>query len=262
MKQIVLTAKRRDTLGKGAAHRLRAGGSIPGVVYGPETASFSVLVNTRELSGLLRREGHTSMLMDLELDGAQEGRKVIIRELQLHPVTGAFTHVDLYQVSLKRKVHIMVPVRLTGLAEGVKSAGGIMEQVAREIEIACLPGDIPERLEIDVTPLGIGDSVHVRDIKVANVEIITDLDQTVATVVPPTIIKAAAPTAAELEAAAAAEGAPAEGAEGAPAEGAEGAAPAKEGGKEAAPAKDAKGGAPAKGAAPAKEGKGGKKEGK
>jgi large subunit ribosomal protein L25 len=212
MKEIKLTAESREGAGKELSRKMRRGGAVPGVIYGPETKPFPISLKTSDLAGLIRTQGRTNMLIDLDLAGEKAPRKVIIRELQRDPVDGSFTHIDMYQVSMKKKLHLSAVVHLTGLAAGVKNSGGILEHVTREVEIACLPSDIPERVEVDVTALEIGDSVHVSDLKIDNVDILTDQQQTIATVVPPTIIKAeaaAAPTAEE--AAAAAEGVAAEG---------------------------------------------------
>ncbi len=222
MKEIRLTAETRQSIGKENARKVRRTGMIPGILYGPEIEPLPLSLKTSDLAGLIRHEGRTNMLLDLDLANDKKARKVIIRELQRDPVTGAFKHVDLYQVSMKKKLHLSVHVYLTGTPAGVKSAGGILEHVTRDIEIACLPSDIPERVEIDVSALEIGDSVHVGNLKVDNVDILTDLRQTIATLVPPTVIKTeAAPAAAEAV----------EGAEAAPAEGEEAAAAEGEAGK-------------------------------
>lgn len=241
MKEVVLTAQARPAQGKGAARKIRQGGNIPGVLYGPEVKPLNISLNPAELAAMIRREKRTNMLIDLNVGEEKKARKVIIRELQRDPITGAYEHVDFYQVSMKKKLHLAVHVHLAGIASGVKNSGGILEHVTREIEIACLPSDIPERVEVDVSALEIGDSVHVRDLKIEKVDILTDLHQTIATVVPPTIIKVETPVAAVAAEGEAAEGAaPAEGeakAEGA--EGAEGKKPAEAGGKKPADAKAA-----------------------
>lgn len=241
MKEVVLTAQARPGQGKGSARKIRQSGSIPGVLYGPEVKPLNISLNPAELAAMIRREKRTNMLIDLNVGEEKNARKVIIRELQRDPITGAYEHVDFYQVSMKKKLHLAVHVHLAGIASGVRNSGGIMEHVTREIEIACLPSDIPERVEVDVSALEIGDSVHVRDLKIEKVEILTDLHQTIATVVPPTIIKVETPVAAVAAEGEAAEGAAAEGAvaEGeAKAEGAEGKKPG-EAGKKPADAKAA-----------------------
>jgi large subunit ribosomal protein L25 len=244
MKEVVLTAQKREGIGKELARKIRQGGSIPGIIYGPEVKPFPVALKTSDLAGLIRQEGRSNMLIDLNLDQEKKARKVIIRELQRDPITGKYVHVDLYQVSMKKKLHLSAHVYLIGTPAGVKNSGGILEHVTREIDIACLPSDIPDRIEIDVTALEIGNSVHVRDLKIEKVDVLTDIDQTIATVVPPTIIKAeAAAAAAPAEGEAAAEGAaPAEGEAGK----AEGAAPADAKKDAKKPEEPAKGGKPEK----------------
>ncbi len=212
MKEIKLAAETRQSIGKENARKVRRTGMIPGILYGPEIKPLPLALKLSDLNGLIRHEGRTNMLLDLDLANDKKSRKVIIRELQRDPVTGAFKHVDFYQVSMKKKLHLSVNVYLTGTPAGVKSAGGILEHVTRDIEIACLPSDIPEKVEIDVSALEIGDSVHVGNLKIPNVDVLTDAHQTIATLVPPTIIKVeAAPVAAEAV----------EGAEALPAEGEE-----------------------------------------
>lgn len=191
MKEITLTVEKREGTGKEATHKYRRDGNIPGVIYGPETEPLTVAVKSTDLSNLIRHEGRTNMLIDLNVEGEKSPRKVIIRELQRDPITGSPFHIDLYQVSLKRKLHTTVMVNLNGTPDGVKNAGGILQQVKRELDIACLPDDIPNSIEIDVSELKIGDSIHVRDISLDKVEIIAESRLTIATVVPPTVIKVA-----------------------------------------------------------------------
>ncbi|MCX6826561.1 MAG: 50S ribosomal protein L25 [candidate division Zixibacteria bacterium] len=253
MQEIKLMAETREGVGKERSRKLRRTGVVPGILYGPETKPLPLVVKSGELSGLIRHHGRTNMLIDLGLNNETATCKVIIRELQRDPVSGQYCHIDFYQVSMKKKLHLSALVHLTGLASGVKNSGGIMEHVTREIEIACLPSDIPEKIEIDISALEIGDSIHVRDLKVDKVDILTDLGQTIATVVPPTIIKTetvAAPTAEEAaaaeEAGKLAEGETAEGETKAEGEGAkktegEGAKKAEHEVKAAKPGKEAKG---------------------
>ncbi len=236
MKEITLIAEKRIGTGKEASHKVRQAGNIPGVIYGPDIEPVAVAMNTNDLSNLIRREGRTNMLIDLNVGGEDAPRKVIIRELQRDPVTSTPKHIDLYQVSLKRKMNLAVGVHLIGVPDGVKNSGGILQQVRRQIEISCLPTAIPDKIEIDVSKMTIGDSFHVADIELENVDIMTDKKLTIATVVPPTVIKSATEEAAE----AAEEGV--EGVEGA--EGAEGEAKDEDGkaeeGKEEKPAEKKK----------------------
>lgn len=197
MEAIRLSAEKREEVGKGAARKIRVNGQIPAVLYGPETKPRPLAVNSRELAALLRTHGGSSRLINLNIDGEKRSRKVIIRELQRDPVRGDLEHIDLYQVSMKKKLTMTAPISLTGTPEGVK-LGGIMQHVIRELDIACLPSDIPDRIEVDVSALEIGDSIHVRDLSVGTVDILTNPARTIVTVVPPTVIKVEEPVAAEV----------------------------------------------------------------
>lgn len=223
MEQFKLNAEKRDSAGKGVARKLRMKGYIPGVVYGPDIESERVSVKSVLVSAFLRKFGRSSRLIDLDIDG--DNRKVVIRELQRDPVSGALEHIDLYQVSMTRKLTLTVGLELTGTPEGA-TLGGILQHIVRDIEIACLPGDIPEKIEVDVSALQIGDSIHVSDITIEKVDVLIDEKRTIATVVPPTVVKTAAEEAAEkaLE-----EGEDVELAEGEVAEGEEGEAKPAEG---------------------------------
>lgn len=198
MEEVKLSAERREDIGKGASRKIRRSGFIPGVLYGPEVDPFSVSVKAIELATLLRGSGRANRLIDLNINGENKSRKVIIRELQRDPVTSDPKHIDLYQVSMTKKLNLTSRVRLTGTPAGVK-LGGILQHVIRELDIACLPSDIPDRIEVDVSDLEIGDSIHVRDLAVGKVDILTNLARTIVTVVPPTVIKVEEPVAEVAE---------------------------------------------------------------
>jgi len=227
MEEIKILAERRDGVGKGVARKLRADGKLPGVIYGPDTESFSVSINAKDFAAMIRTQGGAGKLIDLAVNGEDKTRKVILRDLQRDPVSGKFEHVDFYEVSMKKKLNMTAKITLVGTPEGVK-LGGILQSIIRELEIACLPMDIPDKIELDVSALEIGDSLHVSDIHVEGIDVLTDLARTVVTVVPPTVIKVAEPEEGEV-----AEGEEAEGeaAEGEEAEG-EGEAKKEEGGEE------------------------------
>jgi large subunit ribosomal protein L25 len=248
MKDISLAAERREGKGKGPAHQLRFSGRIPAVMYGPETEPTSLAVEERAFRTAMKQAGGQSALFTLDVNGKQN--KVILREIQRDPVSNKVLHLDFHAISMNRPIHISIPVHFTGLAKGVKTEGGIMQIVMREVEISCLPADIPEHVEVDVTELGIGDSIHVSELKIANATILGEPTRTVVVISAPTIIKVETPVAA------------AEGAEGAPAEGA--AAGAEGAAKEGAAAAGAKpaAGAPAAGAKAAPAADKGKKEDK
>ena len=230
MKEIALTAVKRPSVGKGPARQSRRDGYIPGVVYGPEVEPTSVAVDERTFRQTMRQSSGASII-NLDVDGKQN--KVVLRELQRDPVTSRIIHVDFHAISMNKPINVAVPINLTGTPEGVKTDGGIMQQTMRELRIECLPKDIPDEITIDVEELRIGDSIHVRDLDVPNVRVLSEEQRTIVTIAAPTVIKVDEP--AEAEAEEGVEGEAAEGeapAEGAPAEGEAGEAKKDEGKKE------------------------------
>jgi len=215
MKEIALSADIRECSGKGGAHRTRAEGKIPAVVYGPEIAPFSVALHEKEFRTAMKNATSSSILV-LNVGGKEN--KVVLREIQRDPITSRVTHLDFHAISMTKPINILVPIKFHGTPIGVKNDGGIMQTTLRELDISCLPGDIPDQIDVDVTNLGIGESVHVKDLDLGNVSILTELGRTIVVISAPTIIKSAVAEGAE-----AAEGETAEAAEGAEtAEGAEG----------------------------------------
>ena len=209
MDRFEIVAHRRESRGKGGARRLRRQGMIPGVLYGPRIESTSVSCELRDVLRVLQHG--QNVLIDLKIrDGAasqdEPEHLVMIRDLQVHPITGVPIHADLYEVSMKETMTVEVPIRLVGKPAGAQM-GGILEQTRRELEVQCLPGDLPPHIEVDVSHLTIGDSIHVADITVDRVKVLTEPHLTIATVVPPMVEKEAVAAAeavtAEEEAAAA-----------------------------------------------------------
>lgn len=229
MKEISLAVSQRESTGKGAARQSRMKGLIPGVVYGPQTKPEPIEINGLKFNAAWRTAGGGSVIFTLEQSG--KSKKVLIRELQRDPITNAIIHVDFHAISMTKPIHLSIPIHLIGTPIGVKADGGIMQTIMRELEISCLPSDIPEHLEVNVEGLAIGDSVHVRDIKLEKAKILDEDDATIVVVSAPTVLKTADEEAAEAAAAAEAEGVEGEAAEGAEAEGK---APAEGGKKEAA----------------------------
>ncbi len=202
MKEIVIKAKARDKLGKEHAKKLRGKGIIPAVVYGAQTTPMPLEVEAKAFQALLRSGLGENIIVTLNIDDPKNGdKKVLIRELQRDPVRGDILHIDFQQISLTKKLTINVPVHLLGTPIGVQQDGGILQHVLRELEVQCLPTDIPEKVEVDVTNLKIGDSIHVGDIKLESVEILSDLQGSIVSVVPPTVFKEpeVAPAAAAEE---------------------------------------------------------------
>ena len=190
-----LTVAPREGRGKGAARKLRADGKIPGVVYGEGQEARPVVLD-RKAFDLLLRSGAQHGLLDLSFEGGSEPLKALIREVQVHPVGRHVVHVDLQRVSMRQKIRIEVPIVLLGKPEGVKTHGGILEHNLRNVEVECLPGDIPQQLEVDVTALNIGQSLHISDLKVERFTILAHADTTIATVSLPAAERAAEEVAA------------------------------------------------------------------
>lgn len=193
---VTLNARSRETFGKNAARKLRSAGRVPAVIYGhgDETRSLEIAIN--ELERLLSHISMGNTLIDLQVEGAKT-TSALIREVQYHAVKPMILHVDFLQVHAGEKIHLRVPVRLHGTPVGVRDEQGVLQEVLHELDVECLPRDIPEGIDIDVEGLAIGDSVHVRDVTIANVTILNDPDLTIASVTTPTVEAIEAPEAAE-----------------------------------------------------------------
>ncbi len=188
MERPVLSAEFREGVGKEKAKKFRTKGLIPAIFYSPRSPSIPLVVDSKEFGKALQTEAGENVLIDLSIRrGDQSERKVVmIKDIQVHPLEGTTLHTDFYEVAMDELVTVEVPVHLVGKAEGIK-IGGILEQVRRVIEIQCLPGDIPRRIDVDVTALKIGDSIHIQDLQVEKAKILFDTNFTIATVVPPAV---------------------------------------------------------------------------
>ena len=163
--QQVLSVKRRPIVGTRPVKRLRSQGVVPGVVYGKEIEPIPVVVNRKELAQLLHSKTGERALVTLRLDDAASWEKpVLVKALQHDPIDGHVLHVDFHAISLTERLRVKVPILLKGEAVGVKQDGGILEHFLREVEVECLPTEIPAGVEFDVSPLKIGETVHVRDL--------------------------------------------------------------------------------------------------
>ena len=187
MPVIPLAGARRDRLGKGGARKSRAAGQIPAVLYGHGETPIPVAIGTRDFEVALHRHEGGNPIVSLALEGGEY--TALIRAVQYDPVTHHILHLDFQHISLTETVEVKVALLFTGLAVGVKDGGGILEHIMREVEVRCLPTAIPPSISLDVSHLNIGDSVHVRDISIPNVVILTDAAATIATVVPPTVME-------------------------------------------------------------------------
>ncbi len=193
MAQMVsLAATPRETTGKGPARQARFKKQIPAVIYGHGRPTQPLLVDGQSLEKALSGVEPASTVIELTVDGKKT--RALIREIQRHPVRPDIIHVDFYEIHAHEKVTLKVPVHLVGAPDGVRNAGGVLDQVTREVEIEVLPEQIPDRVELDVTALKIGDSLHVRDLVIPNAVIFTGAELTIATVVPPRAEEVAAPT--------------------------------------------------------------------
>jgi len=195
-----LLALPRSTSGKGYARQLRLKGRIPGVFYYRSDINVPFSVDEADLLKLLRNK---PPLVDLNIEG-HDSRECVIRYIQRDPVDDNIIHIDLMGIKRGQKLNVTVPVRITGTPVGVKTGGGILQTSMKELEVRCLPKDIPSELVIDVSDLEIGQSRHVRDLSYTDLKLLDDPDELIASVVPPTIIKE--PVAAEEEAEEAEEG--------------------------------------------------------
>lgn len=186
-----LKATLREETGKSAARRLRREGRIPAVVYGHGEETRSLSVDAHEFQMLVKRHSLDTTLVELAIDGAKKGGpvKTLVSEVQAHPYRPEVLHVDFQQIHAGEKVTVEVPIRLTGTAEGVR-AGGVLQHVLHELEMECAVEAIPEAIEVDVSTLDIGDSVHVGELALPDgVEILIDADRTVCTVAAPTVLE-------------------------------------------------------------------------
>lgn len=194
MAMLSLKSARRSDVGKGVARKLRQAGRVPAVYYGRGEAPIPLVVTLRELEEVIDRAEGSNVIVDLRVEGdAGADRKALIREIQRDPVVGNILHLDLQHISLTERIIVEVPIVLLGTPIGVKDGGGILEHLLREVEVECLPTDIPSRLEADVSGLNIGDSLHVSDLKAERVVIKTEADRAIAAVVPPTILEEVKP---------------------------------------------------------------------
>jgi large subunit ribosomal protein L25 len=209
MAEIVVSAKTRADRGKNAARRLRREGLVPGVVYGGKGENVAVAVDPKALQRVLRSEAGRNSILKLDIANAGS-TNAILKSWQVDPIKENFLHADFYRIAMDVAIRVTIPIHVTGEARGVKVDAGILELIMREIEVECLPGDIPERIDVDVTDLGINGTLRVSDLSApARVKILEDADQVVVHVVSVKEEVAAAPgVAAPVEGEAAA--APAE----------------------------------------------------
>jgi large subunit ribosomal protein L25 len=188
MERPVLRAEIREETGKGRVRKLRTKGLIPAVFYGPKSKTIPLVVDSKELVKTLKTEAGENVLIDLDIikDAKTDRKVVMVKDIQIDPIQMKMIHTDFYEVTMDTMVTVEVPIHLIGKPEGTK-VGGILEQVRRVIQVQSLPGDIPKSIDVDVSLLNIGDSIHVKDIQAGKFKILVDSNVTIATVVPPAV---------------------------------------------------------------------------
>lgn len=163
MKQVALNVKSREAVGTAAVKRLRAAGQIPAVIYG-ESGVHSLSVDSVQFKQAWRKIAGSAALLELHLDGAEESTFAIIKEYQRDPRRDTFEHIDFLEIVRGKDMEAEIPVHTKGTANGVKNQQGVLEVHAHELTVRCRPRDLPEFIEVDVTALSVGDSLHVRDL--------------------------------------------------------------------------------------------------
>jgi len=189
MATIQLDSKKRAMTGKGSARKLRAVGRLPVILYGPETSPIMLSLDYKQLQKILRGKSAENIIFDLKVDsnGTNQSRRVMIKEIQKDPVTRDYLHVDFYEISMEKELEVDIPVYLINTPIGV-SEGGILEHIRRELKISCMPKNLVDKIEIDVSGLAIGQSLHIEDIALPpGLKSIEDRDLTIATIVAPSI---------------------------------------------------------------------------
>jgi len=207
MSEFVVAAESRTETGKGPNRRLRGRGMIPGVVYAPGKDAVAVSISPRVITEILQSASGENTLFDIELGGTR--RKVILKEYQREPLKGELLHADFFEVALDKRIEVKVHIELEGTPVGVKNQGGLLEFVTRELELECLPTEIPDKITVDVADLELGRHLRVSDVTLPdNVTLLTEGDVVIAHVVTPRAEVAAAEEEAEaVEAAEGQEGA-------------------------------------------------------
>ena len=209
METLELQAEPRSSAGKSAARQMRRTGKVPAIFYGKKRRATAIAVDAKEfLQKVSAIEG--SHLIRLLSSAEEVANKIaLIKETQYHPVTGAVLHADFYEVDMAAKLRLRVPLHFVGKAAGV-ALGGILQPVQRDVEVECLPGDIPEFIDVDVSALNIHDAVHISELPApTGVRICYDTDVTLVTVLPPTVEEVKVEEVAAAAEVEAAEGAPA-----------------------------------------------------
>lgn len=188
MSETTIEVHQRDETGKSVNRRLRREGWIPAVVYGAGKDPVPIQVERTRFLELLRESGSENAVFQLELAGTGKKRHTMVRQIDADPITRRVLHVDFQRVLMDETVRVSIPIEIVGVAEGVKTHGGVLDFVTREIAIECLPGDIPNSVEIEVTPLEIGDHLETGDLELPEgVALMDEADKVVVSIAPPRV---------------------------------------------------------------------------
>jgi large subunit ribosomal protein L25 len=199
MEQINMASEPRDKTGKCPSRRLRKSGRVPAILYGSGTkGAVQLSLSNKELEKVLHTSAGENVLINLSLEGGKSMKTVMVKEISRHPLKETVEHVDLFEVLMDKKIVVEIPIHLVGKAEGL-AFGGIVQQETRKVRVECLPDQIPSSLDADVSPLGIGQALHMSDIKLPEgVKVLDDLEGMVVSVVAP-VAEVETKTAEEVE---------------------------------------------------------------
>jgi len=199
-KQVKLKVEPRMSVGRSAVRKLKARGVIPAIIYGGKDKPQPLQVSARDINAMMSHASGENVLVELEVAGEKSNRTALVQEVQHSPVSGDILHIDFHAISMDETIQAEVPLEPTGIPNGVKNFGGLLEQSLRMLTIECLPRDLPDRITVDVSQLNIGDSIHVRQIQLpSGVTSKVPPDLTAFSVLAPTVEEE--PVVAEAEAA-------------------------------------------------------------
>jgi large subunit ribosomal protein L25 len=183
MAELKIEVQRREETGKGPSRRLRAGGMIPAVVYGGGKEPVPIQVERNVVLQLLKQGGGENAVFLLKLSGTGKSRHTMVRKIDVDPISRQVAHIDFQRILLTEKVRVQIPLELVGEAWGVKNEGGVLDFITREVEVECLPTDIPQKLEVDVSELYVGQHLEVKDLVIPpGVEVMDEPDRVMAAV--------------------------------------------------------------------------------
>jgi len=183
MSELTIEVQRREETGKNANRRLRAIGQVPAVVYGSGLEPATIQVEQRHIENLLRQGGGENAVFLLKLSGTDKSRHTMIRELQLDVLNGDMIHIDFQRVKMDEVVKVFVPIEIQGVAEGVKTDGGMLDFPTREVEVSCLPGSIPTHIDLDVSALHVGQHLEAGQLELPEgVELLLDVERVIVSV--------------------------------------------------------------------------------